>query len=152
LPVLGRVSRQAGFNEFVGANGNANCHVSMKERGRFVRALIDRIMTASDQLVELSGEDSRLCMRRIGEEWEPRELKGTEGGFDPFFSSDGEWVAYSAPPKGLFRVPVGGGPPPADLLRTRSDAIREGLTFGRFHDQRWTSRFCLNLPPSPIST
>jgi hypothetical protein len=52
--LLAGVSRQAGFNELVGADGNANCYVSMKERGRFIRALIDRIVTASDRPVELS--------------------------------------------------------------------------------------------------
>ncbi len=42
--LLAGVSRQAGFNELVGATANTNCYVSMKERTRFVKALVDRVM------------------------------------------------------------------------------------------------------------
>ncbi len=39
--------------------------------------------------------DPRLYMRRL-DEWEPRPLKGTEGGITPFFSPDGTWLAFVA--------------------------------------------------------
>jgi hypothetical protein len=46
--LLTGVSRQAGFNELVGATANTNCYVSMKERTRFVRALTNRVMSESE--------------------------------------------------------------------------------------------------------
>ncbi len=45
--LLTGVSKQAGFNELVGATANTNCYVSIKERTRFVRALTDRVITGS---------------------------------------------------------------------------------------------------------
>jgi serine/threonine-protein kinase len=54
--------------------------------------------------------EHRLYVRRLDES-EPRELKGTEGGYDPFFSADGEWIAYAVMSKGLFKVAVTGGVP-----------------------------------------
>jgi hypothetical protein len=45
--LLAGVSKQAGFNELTGATANANCYVSLKERTRFVRTLMDRVVTAS---------------------------------------------------------------------------------------------------------
>ncbi|MBK7784779.1 MAG: protein kinase [Gemmatimonadetes bacterium] len=45
---------------------------------------------------------------------EPRALEGTDGGDGPFFSPDGQWIAYFADGK-LFKVPASGGGPPAQL-------------------------------------
>ena len=49
----------------------------------------------------------RVAMRRI-DQVEARELEGTEGAGQPFFSPDGSWVAFFANGK-LRKVPVGGG-------------------------------------------
>jgi hypothetical protein len=39
-------------------------------------------------------------------------LAGTEGGYNPSFSPDGQWIAFfSAPSSKLMKVPVGGGAP-----------------------------------------
>jgi serine/threonine protein kinase/Tol biopolymer transport system component len=50
----------------------------------------------------------RLYLRRMGE-YEPTELKGTEGAGNPFFSPDGEWVAFTEPGKALKKVALRGG-------------------------------------------
>ncbi len=56
-----------------------------------------------------SGPDGqKLYLRRL-DAWEPQALKGTEGAQGPFFSPDGEWVAFFADGK-LLKSPVGGGP------------------------------------------
>jgi serine/threonine-protein kinase len=50
---------------------------------------------------------SRLFTRRL-DQAKAVELAGTEGAWAPFFSPDGQWVAYFTPPN-LKKVPVGGG-------------------------------------------
>ena len=50
----------------------------------------------------------QLYLRLIGE-FEPRPLPGTEGGFNPFFSPDGAWIAFFANGK-LRKMPAAGGP------------------------------------------
>lgn len=55
------------------------------------------------------GEDRRLFVRGM-DELEPRELAGTEGALQPFFSPDGEWIAFFGSSH-LKRVAVGGGAP-----------------------------------------
>lgn len=54
-------------------------------------------------------EGSRLYLRSV-DEFEPRLLDGTEGADQPFFSPDGEWVAFFAPGK-IQRISVEGGNP-----------------------------------------
>jgi hypothetical protein len=54
-------------------------------------------------------DEPRLYVRRL-DEWAPRPLTGTEGAWDPFFSPDGEWIAFTTD-KGMQKVPVRGGPP-----------------------------------------
>jgi eukaryotic-like serine/threonine-protein kinase len=51
----------------------------------------------------------RLYARRL-DDWIPRVLGGTEGASDPFFSPDGEWVAFRAARGGFDKVPLSGGP------------------------------------------
>ena len=51
---------------------------------------------------------SRLFVRHLGE-LRSRELPGTESAFQPEFSPDGRWIAFSSS-TGLKRVPVDGGP------------------------------------------
>jgi serine/threonine-protein kinase len=50
----------------------------------------------------------RLYVRRMGD-GEATELKGTEEAHSPFFSPDGEWIAFMAQAK-LRKVPAAGGP------------------------------------------
>jgi eukaryotic-like serine/threonine-protein kinase len=50
-----------------------------------------------------------LLLRELGQ-LEPRPLSGTEGAEGPFFSPDGQWVAFFADTK-LKKVAIGGGPP-----------------------------------------
>jgi len=51
----------------------------------------------------------RLFLRKI-DEFEAVVIAGTEDAFDPFFSSDGQWVGFFAEDK-LKKVSVRGGPP-----------------------------------------
>jgi serine/threonine-protein kinase len=51
----------------------------------------------------------RLAVRSLGEP-NAVPLAGTEGGSNPFFSPDGEWLAFSAGGK-LKKIPIHGGPP-----------------------------------------
>ena len=57
----------------------------------------------------ISGGPSKLLTRRLDQP-DATELAGTEGAVDPFFSPDGQWVAFSTG-AGLFKVPVDGGGP-----------------------------------------
>jgi serine/threonine-protein kinase len=52
---------------------------------------------------------SRLAVRSLGQP-NATPLAGTEGGDNPFFSPDGEWVAFGADRK-LKKIPIHGGPP-----------------------------------------
>jgi len=49
-----------------------------------------------------------LYVRRL-DEWEPRALPQTDGALNPFFSPNGQWIAYSHA-GGLEKMPAGGGP------------------------------------------
>lgn len=55
-------------------------------------------------------DDDTVLVRRAFDEFEVQPLAGTEGGFGPFFSPDGTWVAYFTN-RALRRVPVSGGSP-----------------------------------------
>jgi serine/threonine-protein kinase len=55
------------------------------------------------------GEGQQLCVRPIGE-WSVLPLPGTEGAENPFFSPDGQWVAFFADDK-LKKVSLDGGTP-----------------------------------------
>ena len=57
------------------------------------------------------GAGQPLLYLRHANEWEPRPLKGTEGASFPVFSPDGGWVAYYVYSKGIYKIPLGGGPP-----------------------------------------
>jgi serine/threonine-protein kinase len=56
-----------------------------------------------------NARDTRLAVRSLGQP-NAIPLAGTEGGFDPFFSPDGEWVAFGAGGK-LKKISVHGGSP-----------------------------------------
>jgi serine/threonine-protein kinase len=53
----------------------------------------------------------RLYIRNL-EELDPRPIVGTERGHSPFFSPDGQWIAFKADKK-LKKVPIQGGSPVA---------------------------------------
>jgi len=57
----------------------------------------------------ISGGPPKLLTRQL-DQLNVRELPGTEGAKDPFFSNDGQWVAFG---KGgeIYKVPVDGGSP-----------------------------------------
>ena len=55
------------------------------------------------------GGQSQLFLRPM-DDFEARPLAGTEGGFQPFFSPDGEWIGFSTPTE-LRKVSVRGGAP-----------------------------------------
>jgi Tol biopolymer transport system component len=65
------------------------------------------------------GGEPLLYVRRF-DEWEPRALPGTERASTPFFSFDGEWVAFAVTGKGIQKVPVRGGPPQSICAVERS--------------------------------
>jgi serine/threonine-protein kinase len=56
-----------------------------------------------------SGGSTRLYLRELDRE-EVRPLPGTEGAINPFFSPDGQWVAFRSG-SALMRVSVNGGQP-----------------------------------------
>ena len=51
---------------------------------------------------------SRIWVQSLGE-WKPRELPDTEAATRPFWSPDGEWIAYFRS-EALLKVPATGGP------------------------------------------
>ncbi len=51
---------------------------------------------------------SRLWVRSL-DQWDPRELAGTEAAVRPFWSPDGNWIGYFRS-ESLLKVPAAGGP------------------------------------------
>ena len=94
-----RFSINLGAVEPVG-NTRLSAHVAISPDGR--------------QLVYAAqvGGKTQLYHREL-DELETRPIRGTEGAFHPFFSPDGEWVAFyiDQTPSSLKRVSVRGGPP-----------------------------------------
>ena len=76
------------------------------------------------------GEEGRQLYLRSLDQLETRPVPGTEGAYTPFFSPDGEWIAFftaSGTPQGqLKRVSIRGGPP-----LTLSDAFVPSGAWGR---------------------
>ena len=69
---------------------------------------------------------NRIYVRTLSEP-EPKALEGTEGGSGPFFSPDGQWIAFFAGSK-LRKIAVGGA-----ALQTLADApVHRGGDWG--HD------------------
>ena len=56
----------------------------------------------------LTSTDARLIQRNLAE-LDSKPIEGTEDAYAPFFSPDGNWIAFSARAK-LKKVPVNGGP------------------------------------------
>ena len=62
---------------------------------------------------DTTGETTRIYLRRF-DEMVSRPIPGTESGITPFFSPDGEWLAYASLSDGkVKKVPLGGGIPQA---------------------------------------
>lgn len=67
------------------------------------------VILSSDGTRIVYVSQSRLLTRRL-DHLQPTELAGTEGAYAPFFSPDGQWVAFFAGGK-LKKVSMQGGPP-----------------------------------------
>jgi serine/threonine-protein kinase len=65
-----------------------------------------------------TGADRRIFLRDLSRE-EPDPIPGTEGGADPFFSPDGEWLGFVAGDK-LKKTAVRGGTPVTLAATTRA--------------------------------
>jgi serine/threonine-protein kinase len=73
---------------------------------------------------------TRLYSRRL-DDWTSREIPGTEGAYDPFFSPDGEWIGFSTS-KGLLKTPLRGGMPQAICEETICAHLQSyGASWGR---------------------
>jgi serine/threonine protein kinase/Tol biopolymer transport system component len=59
--------------------------------------------------VAKGGGEPRLYLRRLTES-SVRPLAGSERGSVPFFSPDGEWIGFTVVNRGIFKIPVSGGP------------------------------------------
>jgi serine/threonine protein kinase/Tol biopolymer transport system component len=70
-----------------------------------------------DMLVFVGSENgvTRLYMRRM-DQWDAAPIRGTEGADKPFFSPDGQWVAFSA--GGMLKKVASGGGPTIDVVAT----------------------------------
>jgi serine/threonine protein kinase/Tol biopolymer transport system component len=53
--------------------------------------------------------EPRLYLRRLTES-SVRPVAGSERGSVPFFSPDGEWIGFTVVNRGIFKIPVSGGP------------------------------------------
>jgi len=75
-----------------------------------------------------SGGMTQLYMRRLGQ-LESTVLSGSIGARDPFFSPDGQWIAFFADGR-LKKISVTGGPPVAlcDAKEARGGAWAEDDT------------------------
>ena len=69
----------------------------------------------------ISGGPPRLLTRRLDQP-DATELAGTEGARDPFFSRDGQWVAFWNG-KEIYKIPIDGGGP---ILLGESGAMTGG--------------------------
>ena len=56
-----------------------------------------------------SSDGGDRLFRKLRDEAEPRPLAGTEGGYSPFFSPDGDWIGFFTGEGKLRKVPVEGG-------------------------------------------
>jgi Tol biopolymer transport system component len=99
----------------------------------------DRLLAISPDgrsvaFVASSAGKTQIYLRRA-DQFDPVPVRGTEGGVDPFFSPDGQWLGFmsAAVPSGgtltvlrkLQKVRIGGGPP-----TTLCDATNRGASWG----------------------
>ena len=94
----------------------------------------------------ISGGPPKLLTRRLDQP-NATELAGTEGAMDPFFSPDGQWVAFSTG-SGIYKVPVDGGGPVllGELgIMTGGDWGDEGnIVIGTGGTTKWCASVALN--------
>ena len=64
-------------------------------------------------------------MVRDRDDIEPRALPGTDGADGPFFSPDGEWIAYTANGK-LYKIPASGSGSPTQVAEVGANPILAG--------------------------
>ncbi|HUG41574.1 MAG TPA: protein kinase, partial [Longimicrobiales bacterium] len=91
------------------------------EPEEFITGFYGSVAIAPDGTVAYvagTGLETRIMMVRFPGELGARPLHGTEGGFDPTFSPDGQWIAFSTE-RELRKVPTRGGPVVA-LARTET--------------------------------
>ena len=101
----------------------------------------DRLLAISPDghsvaFVATSAGRTQIYLRRA-DQFDPVPVRGTEGGVDPFFSPDGQWLGFTAAAMAgvgstlpvmqgkLHKVPIGGGPP-----TTLCDATNRGASWG----------------------
>ena len=77
-----------------------------------------------DRLVFVSAEGRGALWLQGLDEWEPREIQGTEGARSPFWSPDSQWIAFFQE-KELKRVLAAGGSPTM-LCRAPGEFNRSG--------------------------
>jgi serine/threonine-protein kinase len=65
------------------------------------------VLSSDGSRLAFLGRDSQICVRRLDEQ-KAACLAGTEGARDPFFSPDGQWIAFFTATQ-LKKVPVAGG-------------------------------------------
>jgi len=108
---------------------------------RFSMDLGPEAITGASTTVAISPDGRRLAFpargadgrqqlaTRLLSEAEPTLLAGTEGGFDPFFSPDGQWIGFFAGGH-LWKISVHGGAPVSltSIVSTQSGA--QGASWG----------------------
>jgi eukaryotic-like serine/threonine-protein kinase len=86
--------------------------------------------------VAQGGGKPRLHLRRL-DEWQTRPIPGTEGASGPFFSPDGEWIAFMSDESQLKKMPLRGGTPQVVCDRCQSFAGSWGkddrIVFANMH-------------------
>ncbi|MGQ0736890.1 MAG: protein kinase domain-containing protein [Acidobacteriota bacterium] len=79
-------------------------HLAIQRDGGMIR---EPVISPDGRRIAYVGQ-SRIWVRAI-DEWEPRELVGTEAATRPFWSADSAWIAYFRS-ESLLKVPAAGGP------------------------------------------
>jgi serine/threonine-protein kinase len=83
---------------------------TLPTQGALAGGMIHRFALSPDGQTMAYMNSQGMVIQRLDQE-EPAVLSGVRGS-GPFFSPDGQWIAYGAGST-LFKVPVGGGPPEA---------------------------------------
>ena len=75
------------------------------------------------------GASSQLYLRRT-DDFEGTPIQGSEGAHTPFFSPDGQWIAFLSSGR-IFKAPVAGGPPIMVASAPSLSPTSPGATWGR---------------------
>jgi Tol biopolymer transport system component len=81
-------------------------HIAVQDEGGSIRQPL--ISPDGRHVVYAGGTRGTLWVQPL-DAWAPRELAGTESAVRPFWSPDGEWIAFFRS-EALLKVPAGGGP------------------------------------------